>query len=105
MTAMFRTESDVMLATAGRVDTTNSEVQGELTRLQGVVDGVRASWTGSAQVSFDSLMQRWHASAGELREALTSISDNIRHNARSFESMEADNAQAFSAVGGQGLAL
>ncbi|MDO5512753.1 WXG100 family type VII secretion target [Corynebacterium sp.] len=105
MTQMFRTEADVMLATAGHVDTTNNEVQSELTRLQGVVDGVRSSWTGSAQVSFDSLMQRWHASAGELREALSSISDNIRHNARSFESMEADNAQAFSNVGGQGLAL
>lgn len=105
MTQMFRTEADVMLATAGHVDTTNNEVQSELTRLQGVVDGVRASWTGSAQVSFDALMQRWHTSAGELREALTSISDNIRHNARSFESMEADNAQAFSTVGGQGLAL
>ncbi|GAB3706858.1 WXG100 family type VII secretion target [Corynebacterium nasicanis] len=102
---MFRTEADVMLATAGHVDTTNNEVQSELTRLQGVVDGVRANWTGSAQTSFDSLMQRWNVSAGELRDALTSISDNIRHNARSFESMEADNTQAFSAVGGQGLAL
>jgi len=105
MTQMFRTEADVMLAPAGHVDTTNNEVQGELTRLQGVVDGVRGSWAGSAQVSFDQLMQRWNTSARELREALTSISDNIRHNARSFESMEAQNAQAFTNVGGQGLAL
>ncbi|MBX8995545.1 WXG100 family type VII secretion target [Corynebacterium testudinoris] len=105
MSSMFRTESDVMLATAGRVDSTNNEVQGELGRLQGVVDGIRGSWAGSAQVSFDSLMQRWNNSARELREALTSISDNIRHNAQSFDSTEADNAQAFSNVGGQGLAL
>ncbi|MDO5670784.1 MAG: WXG100 family type VII secretion target [Corynebacterium sp.] len=105
MTQMFRTEADVMLATAGHVDTTNNEVQSELTRLQGVVDGVRASWAGSAAVSFDGLMQRWNTSAAELREALTSISDNIRHNARAFESMEADNTQAFNNVGGQGLAL
>lgn len=105
MTQLFRTEADVMLATAGHVDTTNTEVQGELTRLQGVVDGVRGSWAGNAQISFDQLMQRWATSARELREALTSISDNIRHNARGFESMEAQNAQAFSNVGGQGLAL
>jgi len=105
MTQLFRTEADVMLATAGHVDTTNNEVQGELTRLQGVVDGVRASWAGNAQISFDQLMQRWNASGRELREALTSISDNIRHNARGFESMEAQNTQAFTSVGGQGLAL
>lgn len=105
MSNMFKTEGDVMLATAGRVDNTNNEVQGELGRLHGVVDGVRGSWAGSAQVSFDQLMQRWDNSARELREALTSISDNIRHNAHSFDSTEADNSQAFTAVGGQGLAL
>ncbi|KQB87423.1 hypothetical protein Clow_00482 [Corynebacterium lowii] len=94
-----------MVATAGRVDDTNGQVQSELTRLQSVVDGVRGSWAGSAQVSFDNLMERWNTSARELREALTSISENIRSNARNFEDMEAQNAQAFSAVGGAGLAL
>ena len=105
MSQLFRTEADVMVAAAARVDDTNDQVQGELGRLHGVVDGVRASWAGSAQVSFDNLMQRWNTSARELQEALVSISDNIRHNARSFEGMEAQNAQAFSTVGGQGLAL
>ncbi|MDP9851987.1 WXG100 family type VII secretion target [Corynebacterium lowii] len=105
MSGMFRTEADVMVATAGRVDDTNGQVQSELTRLQSVVDGVRGSWAGSAQVSFDNLMERWNTSARELREALTSISENIRSNARNFEDMEAQNAQAFSAVGGAGLAL
>lgn len=105
MAGLFRTEADVMVATAGRVDDTNSQVQGELTRLQGVVDGVRGSWAGAAQVSFDNLMVRWNTSARSLREALDSISQNIRANARNFEGMEASNAQAFSNVGGAGLAL
>ena len=38
MSQLFKTEAEVMVATAGRVDSTNDEVQGELTRLQGVVD-------------------------------------------------------------------
>lgn len=105
MSNMFRTEADVMVATAGRVDDTNNQVQGELGRLRGTVDGVRASWVGSAQASFDSLMQRWDTSARQLQEALDSISGNIRSNARNFEGMEAQNTQAFAAVGGQGLNL
>ncbi|APT86155.1 MULTISPECIES: WXG100 family type VII secretion target [Corynebacterium] len=105
MSQLFKTEADVMVATAGRVDSTNDEVQGELTRLQGVVDSVRASWAGQAQVSFDGLMQRYNTSAQQLREALTAISENIRSNAHNFDTIEADNAQAFSRVGGQGLAL
>ena len=59
MAQQFATEADVMVATAGRVDTVNNEVQSELTRLQGTVDGVRANWQGAAQVSFDNLMQRY----------------------------------------------
>lgn len=105
LSALFRTEAEVMVATAGRVDDTNNEVQGELQRLHGVVDGVRASWVGSAQVSFDGLMQRWNTSAQQLREALQAISDNLRSNAHHFENVEADNAQAFAQVGGDGLAL
>lgn len=105
MSGMFRTEADVMVATAGRVDDTNSQVQSELVRLQGVVDGVRGSWAGSAQVSFDNLMERWNNSARELREALTAIGENIRSNAHHFGEMEAQNASALSNVGGAGLAL
>ncbi|MBP3088652.1 WXG100 family type VII secretion target [Corynebacterium sp. sy017] len=105
MSGLLRTEAEVMVSTAARVDDTNNEVQGELNRLRGVVDSIRGAWAGSAQVSFDNLMQRWNSSAQNLQQALGSISDNIRSNARSFENVEADNAQAFSSVGGQGLAL
>ena len=104
MSQTFKTQADVMVATAGKVYNTNDEVQGELTRLQGVVDSVRGSWVGQAQVSFDDLMQRYNTSAQQLREALASISDNIRSNAHNFDNVEAENAQAFSNVGG-GLAL
>ena len=104
MSQTFKTQADVMISTAGKVDNTNDEVQGELTRLQGVVDSVRGSWAGQAQVSFDDLMQRYNTSAQQLREALTSISENIRSNARNFDNVEAENTEAFSKVGG-GLAL
>ena len=101
----FRTEADVMIATAGRVDETNTEVQGELTRLRGVVDSVRGAWAGDAQKAFDNLMHRWDTNAQQLRQALDSISENIRNNAHSFENVEYDNVSVFNNVGGGGLAL
>lgn len=57
MSQGFKTEADVMRNTAHRVDDTNQEVSAELSRLRSIVDGVRASWEGTAQVSFDNLMQ------------------------------------------------
>ena len=104
MSNTFRTEADVMVTTAGQVDNTNSEVQSELSRLRGVVDGLRGAWSGQAQASFDELMQRWDTNAKDLSDALTSISENIRANARAFENMETSNVQSFNHVGG-GLVL
>ena len=69
------------------------------------MEGARASWEGRAQLSFDNLMQRYNASAQQLREALSAISDNIRSNARNFDDVEAQNAQVLNNVGGAGLAL
>lgn len=105
MSGLLRTEADVMLETAGRVDGTNNEVQSELVRLRGVVDSVRASWRGDAFVSFDNLMERWNASARNLQDALTSISDNIRSNANNFSNVEATSVQNIKNIGGQGLSL
>ena len=104
MSNTFRTEADVMVTTAGQVDNTNNEVQSELSRLRGVVDGLRGAWSGQAQTSFDELMQRWDTNAKDLSDALTSIGENIRANARSFENVEASNAQSLNHVGG-GLVL
>lgn len=105
MSQLFKTEADVMIAAAGRVDGTNSEVQGELMRLRGIVDGLSGVWKGSAQTSFDGLMARWNTSARELQDALQQISDNIRSNAKQFDGMEAQNAHAFTNIAAQGLAL
>ena len=91
----FRTTTDVMHATAGKVDTVNDQVQAELNRLQGTVDSVQGVWRGEAQASFGNLMVRWNDSARELRAALTSIAENIRGNARSFQQGEDDNVAAF----------
>lgn len=42
MSGQFRTEADVMVATASRVDNTNAEVQSELARLRGIAMGFEA---------------------------------------------------------------
>lgn len=98
--SQFKTEADVMRQAASNVDNVNAETQGELKRLQGVVDGVAGSWAGSAQVSFDNLMVRYNTAATNLQQALTSISENIRSNATNYEHVESDNTRMFDTVGG-----
>lgn len=100
MSGIFNTEHDVMQSTANRVDNVNANVQGELDRLQGTVEAVAGSWKGSAQGAFDQLMIEWNESATKLQTALQSISENIRANARAFQSTEEETARTFTAMSG-----
>ena len=103
MSGLFATEHELMSTTAGKVDAVNDQVQGELPRLQGTVDGVAGAWKGNANVAFGELMAQWNDAALRLREALTSISDNIRANATAFSTTEEENAAAFTKLGGLSL--
>ncbi len=91
----FKTDVATMTQAASNVDSINGQVQGELTRVQGIVEEVAASWKGQAQAAFQGLMERWNVSAKELNDALMSISENIRANAMAFDDAELTNASAF----------
>lgn len=93
----FKTDVTTMNQAASNVDRVKGEVQGELSRLRGVVEDVSGSWKGQAQASFHSLMERWDENARDLNEALQSIADNIRSNADDFDNTDVDNAAAFNA--------
>lgn len=99
MGQLFTTQAEVMVSTAGGVDQVNDHIHAELNRLANTVDGLRGSWQGAAQASFDGLMERYHAAAINLENALSAISDNLRANAGNFSEVEASNEQAFTSVG------
>ena len=92
----FKTDVQTMNTAASNVDRVNADVQGELRRLQGVVDDIAASWKGEAQNSFACLMQRWNDNARDLQDALNSIAENLRANASGFDEAEAQNVSAFN---------
>lgn len=103
MSGLFATEHELMTTTAGKVDAVNDQVQAELQRLQGTVDGVAGAWKGNASVAFGELMAQWNDAALRLREALSSISENIRANASAFATTEEQNAASFTQLGGLSL--
>lgn len=92
----FKTDVATMTQAAGNVDQINGEVQGELGRLQNVVESVAGAWKGQAQGAFQGLMERWNQSARELNDALMSISENLRANASAFDETEESNTAAFN---------
>ncbi|MDO5030075.1 MAG: WXG100 family type VII secretion target [Corynebacterium sp.] len=105
MANIFAAESDQMVTTAGDVDGVNSEAQGELSRIRGVVDGLAGDWKGQAKNSFDDLMLRWDDAAIRLSNALSDIADNIRANSTSFDEGEEEGAASLKQVAAAGASL
>lgn len=105
MANIFAAESDQMVTTAGDVDGVNSEVQGELSRIRGVVDGLAGDWKGQAKQSFDDLMLRWDDAALRLSNALSDIADNIRANSSSFDEGEEEGVASLKQVAAAGASL
>ncbi|AOX06209.1 hypothetical protein BJP05_08645 [Corynebacterium sp. NML98-0116] len=102
----FRTEADVMRATADRADDTNANVNQEIDRVQQVAESTRSYWVGNAQRSFDDLMVRYDDAQRRLSEALRDIANNIRDNAKNYENTDATNTDNFRSLSGSaGLAL
>ncbi len=99
------TDVGAMQAAAGHVESVNGELQQLLSGLRGEVEGSRASWEGEAQVSFQSLMQRYDDASRRLHEKLQNIADLIRQNGRGYDTTNQDFTSTLGNVGVGGESL
>lgn len=65
---------------AQHVATVNENVQAQLSRLYHQLEPLSRAWQGQAAIAFQMLLQRWHADARQLSEALTGIGERIRES-------------------------
>lgn len=78
------------------------QVQGELTRLKGELEGLSGHWVGISAAEFHRIMDQYDADATKLGQALTSISENIKRNGSQFEE-SAETHQEILRNAGSGL--
>jgi len=78
----------------------NSSVQGQLSQVRSVIDGVRGGWEGAAQAAFTNLMQTWDADAKKLNDALLGISDTLAASGRSFDAAQQEHVANITQVSG-----
>lgn len=75
MAQQFGAQVEQMQAAAQHVATVNDNVQAQLSRLYNQVEPLSRVWQGQAAIAFQMLLQRWHADARKLSEALTTIGE------------------------------
>jgi WXG100 family type VII secretion target len=73
--SLIKVTSEELHTLASNVQTGSTQIQDQLSRMQGEVAGViGGEWQGSASGQFHALWEEWQRSAAGLRDALDGIS-------------------------------
>lgn len=72
--SVFTVDSDAVIAATATIRATGDRVQSETAAMLGQLTQLQGSWTGTASVAFQSVIERWRAAQRELDAALGDIS-------------------------------
>ena len=78
------------------VESTKTEIDGHLSRLEGDLSTIGSSWQGAASVQFTSLMTQWQENAAKVNQALQDLADNLRATDSSMEANESETENSFA---------
>ncbi|RLK47392.1 WXG100 family type VII secretion target [Microbacterium telephonicum] len=77
--AVFSVDSDqVLVATAG-IRATGDRLQADTAAMLAQLTQLQGSWTGTASVAFQGVVERWRAAQRELDAALADIGTALGH--------------------------
>lgn len=89
--AGYQVTPDELTAGAASCDATASNVAAALAQLRTYVVGTEEFWSGTASLSFQSLMATYDGNARQLHEALTEIAVRLRNSAANYGEGEKAN--------------
>ncbi|RKT33491.1 WXG100 family type VII secretion target [Microbacterium sp. AG1240] len=93
--ARFSVDSDEVLTatslvqgTVGRLESESTALLSQLTRLQG-------SWTGSAAIAFQGVVERWRTTQRQVEESLADINGALTAAGRQYADVEQASTSLF----------
>ncbi|MBN9213549.1 MAG: type VII secretion protein [Microbacterium sp. SCN 70-200] len=94
MTA-FSVDSDAVLAATGAIRATADRLQGETSAMLGQLTQLQGTWTGSASVAFQGVIDRWRLTQRDLEAALGDIGAALAHAGNQYVQTEVAAAGLF----------
>ncbi|MCT9821099.1 WXG100 family type VII secretion target [Microbacterium sp. W1N] len=93
--AVFSVDSDqVMVATAG-IRATGDRLQADTAAMLAQLTQLQGSWTGTASVAFQGVVERWRAAQRDLDAALADIGAALGHVGAQYAQTELTAAGLF----------
>ncbi len=82
------------------VESTKTEIDGHLSRLEGDLSTIGSSWQGDAATQFQTLMNQWHENAAKVNRALQDLADNLHATDSSMTHNESETGNSFASLAG-----
>lgn len=86
--ATFSVDSDAVLTATGAVRATADRLQGETSAMLAQLTSLQGTWSGTAAIAFQSVIDRWRAAQRELEAALGDIGLALAHAGNQYAQTE-----------------
>lgn len=94
----YTTTEEEMVAFSGKISSVNQSIQGEISRLNTVVDTITSGWKGAAASSYNQLQTQVNEDANRLNQLLGEIKEAIDETTKNYSASEEEQAQSISHV-------
>jgi WXG100 family type VII secretion target len=91
-------ETAFMESTAGKFDSTNSELQTMLRTLLGQLEVLQSAWRGAGGRSFQQVKEAWARDQEQLGRALTETASAIRSSGKNYHATDSDAAGRMGSI-------
>jgi WXG100 family type VII secretion target len=88
MAGQFRVTEDELKALSSKISETNSSIQGEVKRLDGVISQIAGGWQGQAASAYHRLQQQWNEDANKMNQILNDIKEAVDSTRQNYSVTE-----------------
>ncbi|SFD90930.1 WXG100 family type VII secretion target [Actinopolyspora alba] len=96
----FGADVELMQRSAAQVEEVRNNVDQAISKLQGEIDPVIASWEGTASRTFQKLMDQFRQNADVITTRLQEISENIKSSGQDYAQRDEEQAAEVSKIEG-----
>jgi WXG100 family type VII secretion target len=93
-------QSAMMEQTAGKFESSNSDLQTMLRNLLNQLEALQGSWAGRGAQSFHTVKQRWADDTAKLQQALLETAGAIRSSGRNYDATDSEASGRMNSISG-----
>ena len=93
--ATFSVDSDAVLTATGAIRATADRLQGETAAMLGQLTQLQGSWTGTAAVAFQGVVDQWRATQRQVEDSLAGINTALAAAGRQYADAEQATTSLF----------